>query len=165
MPEGRWHLRPLLSLSKMSIRAALCAAGGVWREDATNATGVYFRNRIRADVLPAWAQAAGRDAVAGAARSRDLLEEDDAALEAWLDELRPLRRGVLALAPLAKRPQALMRRALHRWLLAVRPDTDLSRQGFDQLLAKLRDGRDTRFSLGREGFAVIRGGQLRYERA
>lgn len=164
MPGGRWHLRPLLTLTKAAIVDALRGAGAVWREDATNGAGIYFRNRVRADVLPAWTQAAGRDAVAGAARSRDLLDEDDAALEAWLDELRPLRRGVLDLARLAGRPQALMRRALHRWLLAVRPETDLARQGFELLLAKLREGRDTRFSLGKDGFAVIRGGRLRFQR-
>jgi tRNA(Ile)-lysidine synthase len=52
---------------------------------------------------------------------------------------------------------------LHRWLLAV-PDTgDLSRQGFEQLLALVERGVATRFSLGRSGFAFIRRGRLAYE--
>jgi tRNA(Ile)-lysidine synthase len=165
MPDGRLHLRPLLTLKKSAILAALRQAGAVWREDATNATAAHFRNRIRARVLPAWVRAAGRDALAGAALSRELLEEDDAALEAWLDELRPLdRRGRLDVARLHARPRALLRRALHRWLLAVRPDTDLSRQGFNQLLAAVEQGRDTRFSLGANGFAVLRAGRLVFRR-
>ena len=59
-------------------------------------------------------------------------------------------------------PRALVRRALHRWLLAVRPETDLSRQGFNQLLATVERGRDTRFSLGAKGFAIVRRGQLSF---
>jgi tRNA(Ile)-lysidine synthase len=53
-----------------------------------------------------------------------------------------------------------VRRALHRWLLAVRPETDLSRQGFNQLLAAVQRGQDTRFSLGTKGFAVVSRGGL-----
>lgn len=156
MGEGRLHLRPLLTLKKVELVAALKKAGARWCEDASNADDDHFRNRIRARVLPAWAKAAGRDALAGAALSRERLDEDDAALEAWLDELKPLdRRGRLELARLAGKPRALVRRALHRWLLAVRPETDLSRQGFNQLLALVQRGQDTRFSLGAKSFAVV----------
>ena len=165
MGEGRLHLRPMLSLKKAGIVTALKKAGATWREDASNGRGDHFRNRIRAGVLPAWQKAAERDALAGAARARELLEEDDDALEACLDELRPLaRRGCLDLARLAGKPRALARRALHRWLLAVRPDTDLSRQGFDLLLAAVQRGTATRFSLGHRGFAVIRNGKLAYRK-
>jgi tRNA(Ile)-lysidine synthase len=161
MPEGRLHLRPMLSLKKSEIVAALHAAGASWREDATNAGDDYFRNRIRKSVLPAWARASGRDAVAGAALSRERLEEDDAALESWLAELAPVHRGRLILQRIAGKPRAVVRRALHRWLEAVRPDTDLSRQGFDLLLAAVERGKPTRFSVG-AGFAVLRNGELRW---
>jgi len=161
MGEGRLHLRPLLTLKKSELVAALKKAGAVWREDASNAGDDHFRNRIRARVLPAWTKASGRDALAGAALSRELLDEDDAALEAWLDDLKPFdRRGRMDLTRLAGKPRALVRRALHRWLLAVRPETDLSRQGFNQLLAAVQRGQDTRFSLGAKGFAVVRRGGL-----
>jgi tRNA(Ile)-lysidine synthase len=161
--EDRVHLRPLLTLKKAELFATLRAAGVRWREDRTNAGEGYFRNRIRCRVLPAWQQAAGRDAVAGAALARELLEEDDAALEGWLDALRPMRKGrSLDLTRLAGRPRALLRRALRRWLLAQPLAGDLSRQGFEDLLAAAAAGRMTRRSLGRKGFAVIRGGVLRF---
>ncbi|HTL66500.1 MAG TPA: tRNA lysidine(34) synthetase TilS [Lacunisphaera sp.] len=162
--DGRLHLRPMLTLRKAFIVRALKEAGAVWREDATNSGARYFRSRIRASVLPAWAKAAGRDAVAGAAWSRELLEEDAAALDTWLDELKPMdRAGRLVLGRLAGRPQALWRRALHRWMLGQDVQTDLSRQGFAALLAGIQRGRPTRFSLG-GGFAVVEGGKLLYER-
>lgn len=166
MGDGRVHLRPLLTLKKAELVAALRRAGVKWREDASNAGNDHFRNRIRQSVLPAWAKAAGRDALAGAALSRELLEDDDDALEAWLDEIKPLDRlGRLNLDRLKGKPLALMRRALHRWLLFVRPETDLSRQGFNQLLAAVKRGRDTRFSLGARGFAVVRRAQLKFQRS
>ncbi len=192
MPGGRWHLRPLLAFKKLEIVAALRAAGATWREDASNTGEDFFRNRIRRSVLPAWRRAAaGRDALAGAALARERLEEDDMALEAWVDNIcgkmgdrepglvaRATPKGrsktsprhgrapvTLNLVALAGVPRAVVRRALHRWLL-VQPDTgDLARQGFEQLLAAVERGSATRFSLGRAGFAVIRRGQLVYEPA
>lgn len=160
--DGRVYLRPLLTLKKAELVEVLEQAGASWREDASNRHPDHFRNRIRHSVLPAWQSAAGRDAVAGAALARELLEEDDAALEAWLEQLAPLKRGVLDVKVLAGLPRAVVRRALHRWLVAVRPDTDLSRQGFEVLLAALERGEATRFSLGRSGFAVVRQGKLAY---
>ncbi|MSU24838.1 MAG: tRNA lysidine(34) synthetase TilS [Opitutus sp.] len=165
MGARRVHLRPLLTLKKVEIIAALRATGAAWREDATNAQGDFFRNRVRRDVLPAWTEAAQRDAGAGAARARELLEEDDVALERWLAELQPLGTdGALALKKILGRPRAVVRRALHQWLLAQSHAGELSRQGFDALLVAVERGRPTRHSLGREGFAVIRGGWLRFER-
>jgi tRNA(Ile)-lysidine synthase len=165
LPGGRVNLRPLLTLKKSEIVAALRAGEISWREDSSNAHGRFFRNRIRHDVLPAWAEAAQRDALAGAARSRRLLEEDDAALDAWLDDLAPPVRGELDLAPLEKKPRALLRRALHRWLVAEPRAGELSRQAFEALLAALECGRSTRHSIGREGFAVLEDRILRFEPA
>ncbi|HKB56935.1 MAG TPA: tRNA lysidine(34) synthetase TilS, partial [Lacunisphaera sp.] len=146
--DGRTHLRPLLTLKKAELVNTLRRAGIKWREDSSNAGGDYFRNRIRGRVLPAWIKAAGRDALAGAALSRERLEEDEQALEAWVDELAPLDRTKrLNLRALAGMPRAVTRRALHRWLLAQKQPSNLSRQGFEVLLAVVERGWPTRFSL------------------
>lgn len=165
MPGGRVHLRPLLTLKKAELVSALETAGIPWREDATNATGAFFRNRVRHEVIAPWMAAAQRDALAGAALARELLEEDDAALDAWVDSLQLLTAGrTLSLAALSGKPRAIWRRALRRWL-AVQPDVIvISRQAFDALLAAVLSGRSTRQSLGTAGFAVTRDGFLRFER-
>lgn len=166
MPGGRVHVRPLLALKKSDIAAALSEVGAAWREDASNGTGAFFRNRIRHRGLPEWIAAAeGRDALAGAALSRELLEEDDNALEAWVDALAPLSAdgSRLDLKVLQGKPRAVIRRALHRWLAAQNETGDLSRQGFTALLAAAERGRAFRFSLGRGGFALIRKGVLLFE--
>jgi tRNA(Ile)-lysidine synthase len=160
----RIHVRPLLTLRKKEIATALRRAGAPWREDSSNVKGVHFRNRIRKDVIPRWLRAAGRDALAGAALSRELLEEDDFAIEAWVDALGPVGDdGALAVFRLAGQPRAVLRRALYRWLLAQQKAGDLSRQGFDRLLDAVESGRPARHSLGSHGFAVIRAGKLRFE--
>jgi tRNA(Ile)-lysidine synthase len=166
MPRGRLHVRPLLTLKKAELTAALTAAGAVWREDASNQTGDYTRNRFRREALPAWCSAAeGRDALEGAALSRELLDEDDTALEAWVDALAPLSGdgSTLNVKILQGKPRAVVRRALYRWLVNQRDTGDLSRQGFADLLAAVEKGTFTRFSLGRRGFAVVRQGMLAFE--
>jgi tRNA(Ile)-lysidine synthase len=171
LPLDRVHLRPLLTLKKTEIVAALTLAKIPWREDSTNVARDFFRNRVRRDVLPAWIEAAQRDAFAGAARSRALLEEDDAALEALVDELQAIeserqrRTPLLRLSVLFGKPRALWRRALHRWLGAQPRAGEISRQAFDALLQAIEERKRTRHSLGREGFAVTDGERLWFEPA
>ncbi len=161
---SRWHLRPLLTVPKAEIARALRSAGAPWREDSSNAQGLHFRNRLRRDVIPRWARASQRDALAGAALSRELLEEDDRALENWVERTGALEEDrSLNPARLAGCPRAVVRRALHRWLLAQPGAGELSRQGFEALLRAVERAAPIRHSLGTEGFAVIRKGRLRFE--
>jgi tRNA(Ile)-lysidine synthetase-like protein len=44
--------RPWLDISKETIRNALSAAHLGWREDSSNTSGLYTRNRIRNEVMP-----------------------------------------------------------------------------------------------------------------
>lgn len=157
---GRTHLRPLLTLDKIALVETLRAAGGRWREDASNASGVHLRNRVRAELLPVWRAVAaepGRDALAGLSLSRDLLEEDDGALEIWADRITRIdARGGLALAPLRDLPRAVLRRVVRRWLAQGPVKTDLNRHGFNGLLDLIVTRRKgARFSLGAGHFALI----------
>ena len=96
-------------------------------------------------------------------RPRELLEEDDRALEEATDEAcRITKGGRLDIACLAGRPRAVARRALYRWLIAQGLEGILSRQGFSELLDAVERGRPTRKSLGAGGFAVIRKGFLEF---
>lgn len=165
MPEGRTHLRPLMPIKKAELMEALAEAGIPWREDSSNGAGTYFRNRLRMNVIPKWIAASGRDAVAGAALSRERIEEDDTALEAWVDRTFALEKdGSLALPPLVGLPKAVLRRALHRWLVEQPDAGRLSRAGFEILLDSIERGTPQRQSLGPLGFAVIRKRRLRFER-
>lgn len=157
---GRTHLRPLLALDKAELASALLAAGGVWREDASNAGDAYLRNRVRSELLPVWRAVAaepGRDALAGLALARDLLEEDDRALETWTESSTRIDdKGRLALRPLRDLPRAVLRRVVRRWLATTPAKTDLNRHGFNALLdmvAARKTG--ARHSLGAGHFARV----------
>jgi tRNA(Ile)-lysidine synthase len=156
----RVHLRPLLTLTKAELAAALRGQGIAWREDATNARPLFLRNRMRLHVLRVWRRAVeDRDAVAGAALARELLEEDDTALNAWADQF-PTDRRRLALGRLRQAPVAVVRRVLQRWLAAQGRIGILSRQAFAALLEDVRSGRITRHSIGNGQFAEVRARML-----
>ncbi len=160
------RVRPLLSLPKAELVAALQGLKIPYREDRSNAQGLYLRNRVRAQVLPAWQAASeDRDVLAGAALSRELLQEDDEALEQWTDARASLTpSGRLNLTRLEGAPRAVWRRALNRWVLAQNARTHsfrLSRSGFTQLLQAAEAGRPARISMGASTFACISDGVLR----
>jgi tRNA(Ile)-lysidine synthase len=156
MPDGIFHLRPLLTLHKKQIRDQLQACGAAWREDKSNQSPRFFRNRVRHEVIPVWQNAAGRDAMAGAALSRQLLSDDDQALETWLDAIAPMsKNGSLSLRRLAGKPRGIVRRAMHRWLNHHGIGSGISRQAFEALLEDVLRARVTRHSIGAGIFAKI----------
>ena len=166
MPGERLRLRPLLTLPRAALTAALTAAGAAWREDASNATDAHFRNRVRRHILPALVEAAGRDAVAGAALSRELLAEDDSALEHWAaraTSIDPHGRLVLPPESAGPPPRAVLRRVLRRWLNHHAVGEHLSRQGFDTLIALAERARPGRISLDAARFVVLRKHRLSLE--
>jgi tRNA(Ile)-lysidine synthase len=167
LARRRTHVRPLLTLSKSAICDALKRANIPWREDATNASGDHLRNRLRHDVVPRWLAAEpGRDVLAGVSRSRDQLEEDAEALEAWAGGIVVSPERGVRLADLAALPPAVARRVLHRWRLSLGSRWgEVSRQTFEAVLGAARSGAATRLSLGPAGFAKVERGWLRFESA
>ncbi len=164
LADGTVRLRPFLDVPKAEIVAALRAAGVPWCEDATNHGEAYFRNRLRNRVLPAWREAAPADLAAAVARSRALLDEEDEALELWVDRILPAELGeTLPLTELRAAPVAVTRRALHRWLGALELGGVLASAAFEDLLAAVRAGSATRLSAGDGGFLETEAAMLRFQ--
>jgi len=146
------HLRPLLNLRAGDIRMALNAVGISWREDVSNDDTRIARNALRHEVIPDLHQALDRDPAPGAARSRQLLEEDAAALDLLARERLPEAFAGAAQLPrpaLCALPRALMRRALAAWLSCSGLLEGFSAAALDRLIADLRRGRErSRMSAG-----------------
>lgn len=53
------HLRPLLSLSKEKLRKYMIAQSAAWKEDWSNFSKRYKRNKIRIELLPLLSEIAG----------------------------------------------------------------------------------------------------------
>lgn len=138
---GLTFVRPLLTLSRKTVRDVLAELSVPWREDASNSSPVHLRNRLRAGAVPAWKRDADRDVTAGTLRSRRLLEEADDALEqyghALLDECRTAEPDVLAAPPLHRAPSAVVRKALARWFGERAPDSFPDAANLDALVAAL----------------------------
>lgn len=65
MPRAVWA-RPMLTVSKQDIMEFLTSRNLTWREDATNASSKYKRNRVRNELIPLLAEIVG---------SQELLEK------------------------------------------------------------------------------------------
>jgi len=164
--EGRVHLRPLLDISKSEIVKVMRQNDIPWREDASNLTGDFTRNRLRRTVLPAWQKAVPHDVHTGAAQSRALFEEDDKALEEWLDTIMPPGAiyEQLELASLVDKPRALYRRALRRWLALNGLGGVLSRDAYESLLEAACANMSFRASAGADCFVEVKSGRLALDR-
>jgi tRNA(Ile)-lysidine synthase len=165
--DGVVALRPLLEIDGAELREALRAAGAAWREDASNGTDDYLRNRIRRQVIPAWQAAVGeRDLAAGVARARALLEEDDEALEtmAEMRVTKPKRREALERASLARQPKAVWRRVLRNWLEAQNLGGHVSAAAFEEMLTGFMAGDPGQWSTGSDCWVMAKQGALRVRR-
>jgi len=147
--HGLVFARPLLKLRKSEICGWLEEAGAEWREDASNQTEDYYRNRIRKTVIPEWEQVSDRGVIPGAMRSRELLEEDWIALEQFFKtvwEKIEIREGKLDWAVLAEQPRAIQRRAINR-LVSGCSQTVLAASVLDEVLESIRSGVGFKFNV------------------
>jgi tRNA(Ile)-lysidine synthase len=167
MGGGVVRARPLLDIAAADLRAALGRCGVPWREDATNRGDVFFRNRVRARVLPALRAASPSDALEGFAASRTQLEEDDEALNRWARELaaEPRAGQPFDVSSLRGRPVAVVRRALHGWLVAEALNDVLARPAVARIVEAVISGAELRSSVGARGWIALRQGRLLVEPA
>ena len=146
------HIRPLLHLRASMIREALRKNSIPWCEDASNQDVTIARNALRHSVIPGLLDVLEHDASKGAARSRELLEEDAVALDQLARELLPEAfRGseLLKRSALSAIPRALTRRALIAWLSAHQLSASLCAAAIDRLVdAVYANKADFRLSAG-----------------
>ncbi len=164
--SGLTLVRPLIDLPKVELTRLLREAGAHWREDNTNKESLYFRNRLRNEVIPRLDLAAGRSFSAAAARSRRIIEEVDDLLNALANDL--LRQAEqdtpsdadsskeLSLYEIREAPIAVARRVMEIWLARAGLRENLSAAAFEHLLGNLIAGREGCCSAG----SVL----LRYDR-
>ena len=113
--------RPMLTLRRGEIRAALSSGGTAWREDSTNLDNGYLRNRIRQELIPAMEQI-GKDFVRNICLTASLLREDNEALDQHaVQAYSEARKGAgLRTAGLAAEAPAIRSRVLRMfWRDAV----------------------------------------------
>ncbi|HEX5219381.1 MAG TPA: tRNA lysidine(34) synthetase TilS [Verrucomicrobiae bacterium] len=117
-------VRPLLDVTKETLRQFAAARNIQYREDASNASVDILRNRVRNELLPLLRQRFQPGIDRAIRRAAETLRADseiaDEAARVWL-KLKPAKRRF------AEQPVGLQRRALQLQLrdLGIRPDFDL----------------------------------------
>jgi tRNA(Ile)-lysidine synthase len=165
MPARSGRLvRPLLSLTRQQTAAYCSERGLAWREDASNASPAYARNRVRhglLDDLRAIHPAAEANVLRTLATLRDEASVLDAAVDAALRELGDAPEQ----AALAALPPALARLALQALADGAVERAPAVGPRLDELLA-LGGGRGSAgLDLGGGLRAVAEYGRLRFEPA
>ena len=104
---GMMVFRPLLRVPREHLRAYLLAAGQGWREDASNASADYLRNRLRCVIER---QAALRASLLD-------LHDDMLALRQWVRLAAPQLEDQFRVRALHGQPAMLAAEAARRWLV------------------------------------------------
>ena len=122
--EGIRIWRPLLRIGRAEIRSALKSDAFGWREDSSNGSEAYLRNRIRSRLLPA-INGMAEGASGRIARTAEILYLDNQAIreraEWFLDQHSS--SGWLDAGELLKSPEAEQRRVLRTWWKRSSPET------------------------------------------
>jgi tRNA(Ile)-lysidine synthase len=158
--------RPLLGTTRAEVTAYDRARGLAWREDASNESEGYARNRVRHGLVPELAAihpAAVANVLRTAALLRDEAEILDGLVAAELDGSGAAPRGRIERSRFAALPPALRRLVLQRLADAAagRPVPGAARFA-DQVAGLTRGG--SRLDLGDGVRAVLEGGVVRAER-
>jgi tRNA(Ile)-lysidine synthetase-like protein len=122
--------RPILNVRRDALRELLRQRGQEWREDASNQTGDYLRNRLRKLL-------GSHPALTGTLLE---LAKSCRALNQWTLDASPQLEKMFAAVKLAKLPAILARQSARRWLIAAgAPAAELVPSVLDRLLAMAAD--------------------------
>jgi tRNA(Ile)-lysidine synthase len=145
LTEASTLVRPLLGVTRAEVLAYLSLLGKPYREDASNASTAYTRNRIRHELLPLLARDYNPQVYASIRRLSQLVGEADdlvdTAARRLLSNIRRLiPNGVeLQARPLRQGPELVARAALKlAWKWQGWPLADMSFDRWDELLAFVR---------------------------
>lgn len=122
-------IRPLLDIRRREVLEAARALRLLWREDVSNHSPEFLRNRIRRSLIPAWQEVLGYDPVPLLAGLGEAARLDDQALEKLAEEAIKealLPDGSLSVARLAALDQAVRIRVLRRYLAGGQDQSLLS---------------------------------------
>ena len=145
-PDGR-IVRPLLGVGRRQIVEHARAAGLSWREDASNESRSYARNRLRHDWLPGLEQAFNPRLLRAVADLAEAVRRDGEWIAARVESeaerwTKPEGEALwISPAPWSELPEGLARRVVRQALLRAGAGRDLSRRHLLRALAFLRGAR------------------------
>jgi tRNA(Ile)-lysidine synthase len=154
-------VRPWLGVWRAEIEAYAAREKLRFREDASNLSPLYTRNRLRSRVLPMLSKELGRDVRPSLWRAAEIL----GAQREWLGHSLALTGDELPVASLRALPEALQRQAIHEWLRRRRT-REISFDLVERIRSLIPPGaRAAKINLPGGAFARRRSGRLFIEAA
>ena len=143
--------RPYITIDRTKIRAMLAETNMIWREDESNDSPEYLRNRIRKNSLDQLKEDVDRDLLSGVSRSRDLLEEQEDAIDEWTGRAmnKCICEDSIDLRLLSEYPLAIKRRVVINWLTNTESAFGITSTQLDQILRSIEHGDEIGVSLSR----------------
>lgn len=129
-------LRPLLDATRDAIDTYATEHDIAFREDASNSSDAYLRNRVRHELLPTLQKVFGRDVRGSVVRAAGIAGAESELLDQLLNDFNLCTE--LKVRELRQLHPALQRRALHRWLRA-RGVPDVGFEEVERVRAMLED--------------------------
>jgi tRNA(Ile)-lysidine synthase len=157
--DGIAVLRPLLAFSKAELKKLAEHWRLQWREDASNQSDDYFRNRVRRQLLPCLKKISGRDPLTVTRRTAQIIADENAF---WEQELPKIWGVHLAARIFSGKALAWKRRALRSWLTSQ----GVTNADFEQIEAVrglLEREKPSRVNLSGDRFCIRRAGYLSIE--
>ena len=116
--KGLIFLRPLLNIGRQQIQDLLQELQIPWREDKSNESKRYLRNRLRMNVVPQWKGCMDQELLSGLSKTRNLLEQDMDAINDYSEiAMKECKQGnKLEVQKFNSFPLAIRRRVLREWL-------------------------------------------------
>ena len=155
-------VRPLLCFTREDTVAHCRARGLAWREDESNATGAYARNRVRSGLLPALIEV-HPGALRNVLAASETLREEAEVLDALVEEVLGGRSRV-SLAALRELPEALRRLVVQRLADEAAGGRAPGAARRADSVAGLRDRGTAMLDIGCGLRAVVEYGEVRIER-
>lgn len=118
-------IRPMLAVWRKEIDGHIISRGLKFREDASNATAIPSRNKMRHEIIPTLEKSFGRGIRKSLWRAAEILSAEND----WLGGMVPPPARELRAAELRKMPAALQRRITHAWLKSMK----IADAGFDEI--------------------------------
>ena len=162
--DGNWILRPCLSLHKRDIVEYLLERKLTWREDSSNTSNKYLRNKVRNELIPLLSELVGGDEILGKRAenlSRQSKEVRDDVQTRAMQYLRATNSTNYFVLPLTGF-ELLHKEALHIW---VKDKCGGFQFNYDQLervsdqVAEFPDSREWTINFGR-GWDIEREGSI-----
>lgn len=147
-------LRPMLSVSRSEVVKFLEGRRLEWREDRSNDSAEYMRNRVRHQILPLLERDFNPDIKSVLGRTAEVVRQDNELLDGLAGAvLAGCRRGPaeLDLAGLKRENRAIVSRVLILWLAGAGIEAENIDVGLISAVTRLINGRKANACIGISG--------------